>query len=392
MSPIQEYFAQRLQRSLSSDMISPQASLAHDGAELHSLDTKTVKKLGEKYSMDGSEASLLDEKDLEAQQYAESRAAPQPTAPAEYHTPVNHKLIFLGLYFILNLGLTLSNKAVMQTAKFPWLLTVMHSSATSIGCCALAATGHLRLSKLDIKEHVILVAFSCLFTLNIAVSNVSLALVSVPFHQVLRSTTPVATIIIYRMVYNRTYSQQTYLSMIPLIFGVGLATAGDYYFTLVGFTLTLLGVLLAAIKSVATNRLMTGSLALGALELLFRMSPLAAVQCLFYAAASGELTGFSAALNDGTFSYAFLLMLGLNAFMAFCLNIVSFQTNKVAGALTVSVCGNLKQSLTILLGIMLFNVRVTALNGVGTLITMAGAAYYSSVELATKRAKASAPR
>lgn len=73
-------------------------------------------------------------------------------------------------------------------------------------------------------------------------------MVSVPFHQIMRSTCPIATIMIYRWMYARTYSTATYLSMIPLIFGVVLATVGDYYFTLIGFLLTLLGVILASIK------------------------------------------------------------------------------------------------------------------------------------------------
>jgi hypothetical protein len=171
------------------------------------------------------------------------------------------------------------------------------------------------------------------------------------------------------------------MSMIPLIFGVALATFGDYYFTMIGFLLTFLGVILAAIKTVATNRLMTGSLALSAMEVLFRMSPLAATQCLFYAYASGEFA-------EGVFDNTFLFSILCNGFMAFSLNIVSFQTNKVAGALTVSVCGNLKQCLTILLGIVLFAVTVTPLNGVGMLITVLGAAYYSKVELDRKRASA----
>lgn len=40
----------------------------------------------------------------------------------------------------------------------------------------------------------------------------------------------------------------TYLSILPVMVGVGLATFGDYYFTALGFTLTLIGVVLAAIK------------------------------------------------------------------------------------------------------------------------------------------------
>lgn len=126
--------------------------------------------------------------------------------------------------------------------------------------------GAIKLTQLGTRENLILVAFSFLFTINIAVSNLSLAMVSVPFHQIMRSTCPVVTILIYRIAYGRTYSTQTYITMIPLIFGVALSTAGDYYFTVIGFSMTLLGVVLASVKTVATNRLMTGSLKLSALE------------------------------------------------------------------------------------------------------------------------------
>lgn len=201
----------------------------------------------------------------------------------------------------------------------------------------------------------------------------------------MRSTCPVMTIVIYRLAYGRTYDRETYMSMVPLIIGVGLATFGDYYFSAMGFALTLLGVVLASVKTVATNRLMTGSLKLPAMEVLFRMCPLAAIQCLFYAAGSGEISKLRAS-TEVVFTTGFLLAIVGNAAMAFGLNLVSFQTNKVAGALTISVCGNVKQCLTILLGIVLFNVRVGFVNGFGMIVATAGAAYYSKVELDRKKA------
>lgn len=73
-----------------------------------------------------------------------------------------------------------------------------------------------------------------------------------------------------------------------------------------------------------------------------------------------------------------------NGVLAFVLNISSFQTNKLAGALTLTVAGNLKQCLTILLGIVLFDVRVGLVNGVGMAMAVAGAAWYSMVELNSK--------
>lgn len=60
-------------------------------------------------------------------------------------------------------------------AKLPWLLTVLHTGSTFVGCSLLLASGQLKLSRLGTKENLILVAFSTLFTLNIAISNVSLS-------------------------------------------------------------------------------------------------------------------------------------------------------------------------------------------------------------------------
>lgn len=64
----------------------------------------------------------------------------------------------------------------------------------------------------------------------------------------MRAACPLFTILIYRVVFSRRYAMITYASIVPVMLGVGLATFGDYYFTMLGFTLTLFGVVLAAIK------------------------------------------------------------------------------------------------------------------------------------------------
>jgi hypothetical protein len=249
-------------------------------------------------------------------------------------------------------------------------------------------TGYLTLTPLNFRSQLLLLGFSLLFTLNIATSNVSLAMVSVPFHQVMRSTCPVVTILIYRIVFAREYGNMTYFSMIPLVLGAGLATAGDYQASLLGILLTILGVLLACIKTVATNRLMTGPLSLSPLELLLRLSPLAAIQCMAYAYLTGELPTLRKFNQlEGRFSAGFTLEILINACMAFALNVVSFQTNKMVGALAVTVCGNVKQALTILMGIVLFSVPVGIVNAVGMGITVLGAAWFSKVELDGKEAR-----
>lgn len=146
---------------------------------------------------------------------------------------------------------------------------------------------------------------------------------------------------------------------------------------------------------------MTGPLALSPLESLLRLSPLACLQALLCAFLSGELSDFYASLTtspppslspsasppDQLSPRALAIALAGNGLLAFALNISSFSTNRRAGALTMTVCGNVKQCLTVLLGVAVFGVRVGALNGLGMVVALAGAAWYSAVELAGKRAK-----
>ncbi len=81
------------------------------------------------------------------------------------------------------------------------------------------------------------------------------------------------------------------------------------------------------------------------------------------------------------------LALAGNGALAFALNIASFSTNRQTGALTMTVCGNVKQSLTVLLGIVMFGVKVGMANGIGMLVALVGTAWYSAVELTSKSSR-----
>jgi hypothetical protein len=369
----------------------PTVTVSSPRLSSQTLDLHSPASFAESFEMDETSPSsgLLSQMDDAEKQNPVEAQQPSKTDGHEYTITTSTKMACLGLYFLMNLGLTLYNKAILGNFNFPWLLTTFHTTSAALGCWSilLLAPSYLKLSHVGRQEQYTLVAFSVLFTVNIAISNVSLAKVSVPFHQIVRSTTPVATILIYRWL-GRSFGTMTYVSLIPIVAGVGLSTYGDYYATLLGASLTFLGVFLAALKTVATNKLLTGSLKLPALELLLRMSPLAAVQSLLWATATGEVSAFLTFTQEGKLSKTLILALLGNGFLAFLLNVTSFQTNKLAGALTLSVCGNVKQILTVILGIVLFDVVVRPMNAFGMVVALGGAAWYSKVELDVKRAGA----
>jgi len=190
--------------------------------------------------------------------------------------------------------------------------------------------------------------------------------------------TPFFTVIIYRVGFSKTYSRATYTSLLPVVAGVGFATAGDYYFTAMGFILTLLGAFLAALKTVVTNRIQTGRLKLSPLELLYRMSPLAFVQTMIYAYFTGEIAAVQEFASENIGRREVMILIG-NGALAFALNVISFTANKKTGALTMTVAANIKQILTIILSISFWGLAVGWLNGLGILLTLTGGAWYAYV-------------
>jgi len=303
------------------------------------------------------------------------------------------------LYFIFNLSLTLYNKGVLVKFPHPYTLTALHALFGAIGGWSLWVQGAFIPKRLGAADHVALLIFSVLYTMNIAVSNISLNLVTVPVHQVVRAATPIFTLVLSSAMFEMKISPRKLTSLIPVMVGVGLATYGDYYATTWGLFLTLLGTFLAALKTIFTNVLqsnaaqlprksssilMLPALSLHPLDLLLRMCPLAFIQCVFYAHMSGELDQVR---QWSWHEMTWLNFVGLfvNGCIAFGLNVVSFTANKKAGPLSMTVAANIKQVLTILLAVLLFNLNITFTNGVGIVFTLAGGAWYGYVDYDEKK-------
>lgn len=106
---------------------------------------------------------------------------------------------WLGLYFVLNLSLTLYNKSILIGFPFPYTLTAVHALCGAIGTflwlrqisssSASAITSnpsklleysHHDWPSLSGGQLFVLLLFSFLYTINIVVSNASLKLVTVP--------------------------------------------------------------------------------------------------------------------------------------------------------------------------------------------------------------------
>jgi hypothetical protein len=118
---------------------------------------------------------------------AESKARPHELKSWSLFSGLSESPAFwLIIYFLSNLALTLYNKSVLIQFPFPYTLTAIHALCSTAGSTVVmranapSLPGSGRFLSLSKKEVITLVCFSTLFTVNIAVSNVSLDLVTVP--------------------------------------------------------------------------------------------------------------------------------------------------------------------------------------------------------------------
>ena len=92
----------------------------------------------------------------------------------------SYQAFWLGSYFVLNLVLTLYNKILLVSFPYPFTLTAVHAIFGLVGGTCLRLQNVYQPKSLWGSDYVLLLAFSLLYSINIAVSNASLDIVTVP--------------------------------------------------------------------------------------------------------------------------------------------------------------------------------------------------------------------
>jgi len=312
----------------------------------------------------------------------EGRSQPLPAS-----LPISNKQqaylgqAWLSTWFFLNVFVTISNKAFFKDLNFPYpvTLSLVHMISSAVLSIATIYYYGFPVAKMSTAGHIRIVLFSILFAANIVVGNTGLKFVSVSLVQVVRSVIPAITIALSVIFLGSSFPVPMWLSLIPIVIGAALAAYGEIELDMFGLFLILLVCFLSSFKTVLSNKFLVGEYKIHPMDMLLRMSVLSSIELFFLICVNGELQALSWTWESFC-TGSFMLFLIMNGVAAFALNFSNFMTNKLTSPLSITVAGNVKHVVTILISVWYFKNPISTLNAFGTVITIFGAAVYSYLD------------
>lgn len=217
-----------------------------------------------------------------------------------------------------------------------------------------------------------------LFGVLIHAGNLVYLYLTVAFIQMLKSFTPIVTMIAL-FAFNLEYpSKKLVTSVVFIGIGTAVSTAGEVNFSLLGIAIMFLSETFEALRLVGTQILLTG-LKFHPVEGLMHLAP----ACFMWL-----MVGSIAMEAKSMITNNALAMVGAKplhfmgaAAMGFAVNLLAYIVIQTASSLTLKVLGTVKNVVVVLLGVFVLSEKVTALEALGYCVSILAFYWYQKIKL-----------
>ncbi|KAK9063387.1 hypothetical protein SSX86_017257 [Deinandra increscens subsp. villosa] len=306
-------------------------------------------------------------------------SAPKPPSPSRFFT--------IGLvtsWYSSNIGVLLLNKYLLSNYgfKYPIFLTMCHMTACAL--LSYVAIAWLKMVPMQtVRSRVQFLkisALSFIFCASVVSGNISLRYLPVSFNQAIGATTPFFTAVFAYLITLKKEALLTYVTLVPVVTGVIIASGGEPSFHLFGFIMCIGATAARALKTVVQGILLSSEgEKLNSMNLLLYMAPIAVVLLLPATLYMEEnVVGITIALARQDFGIVWLLL--FNSALAYFVNLTNFLVTKHTSALTLQVLGNAKGAVAVVVSILIFRNPVSVTGMAGYTLTVIGVILYSEAK------------
>jgi solute carrier family 35, member E1 len=310
-------------------------------------------------------------------------AATTTTAAAAWQRRVRLATLF-ALWYILNVGYNIGNKSVLNALPIPWTAATIElffgfPYVAMLWLCKLRPTPKLSWGNIRTlsSQAFFLAATHVLGVISFGAGAIS-------FTHIVKATEPVWSAVILGVFFREILPIPVYLSLIPIIGGVGLASLKELSFTWLSFSSGLLSAVTSASKAILSKKVLSGKPLGENLSPTNMFAVLTILGFFMILPASLYMEGptkvsaaFSSALAAGYTKPQLFRLLSASGFLYYLYNEVAFLALSEVAPVTHAVANTVKRVVIILASVLVFRNPVSRLGALGSAMAIAGATAYS---------------
>ncbi|TLS26938.1 hypothetical protein PpBr36_04510 [Pyricularia pennisetigena] len=293
-----------------------------------------------------------------------------------------HPALYIASWIFFSNSTILFNKWILDNKETPFtvILTCWHMIFSTVATQVLARTTTMLDGRKEVKMsgRIYLrsvVPIGLLYSGSLVCSNMVYMYLSVSFIQMLKAAAPVAVLLCSWAWRLKEPSAKTFANVSVIVFGVMIASLGEISFSWLGVIYQLGGIVFEALRLTMIEVMLAGDSEqkkMDPLVSLYYYAPVCAVTNIFVAlVVEAKTFQIEDLINVG------IVMLVLNALVAFMLNVASVMLIGKTSSLVLTLSGILKNILLIVVAVLFYAEKVTFIQFVGYSIALAALTYYS---------------
>lgn len=293
-------------------------------------------------------------------------------------------LSYLGLWYFFSFCTLFLNKYILSLLEGePGMLGAVQMLSTSIigfmkmyvPCCLYQ---HKARTEYPPNFIMIMLFVGLMRFATVVLGLVSLKNVAVSFAETVKSSAPIFTVIMSRLILGEYTGLWVNLSLFPVMAGLALCTATEVSFNMLGFSAALSTNIMDCLQNVFSKKLLSGDkYKFSPPELQFYTSAAAVIMLIPAWIFLMDIPVIGKSGRSFNFSQDILLLLLFDGVLFHLQSVTAYALMGRISPVTFSVASTVKHALSIWLSIIVFSNSITALSAVGTVLVIIGVMLYN---------------
>ncbi|XP_060930300.1 solute carrier family 35 member E2A-like [Limanda limanda] len=293
-------------------------------------------------------------------------------------------LTYLGLWYFFSFCTLFLNKYILSLLEGePSMLgAVQMVSTTVIGflkmyvpCCLYQ---HKTRTEYPPNFIMIMLFVGLIRFTSVVLGLVSLKNVAVSFAETVKSSAPIFTVIMSRLILGEYTGLWVNLSLFPVMAGLALCTATEISFNMLGFSAALSTNVMDCLQNVFSKKLLSGdTYKFSPPELQFYTSAAAVIMLIPAWVFLMDLPVLGKNGRSFIFSQDIVLLLLFDGGLFHLQSVTAYALMGRISPVTFSVASTVKHALSVWMSIIVFSNKITVLNAAGTVFVFIGVFFYN---------------